>query len=114
MATCLMGSKGMVRQLLQYRVDPNIRDQKGVDALGCVINSGSEDSELVNLLLEPGSDPDHADERGNTPLHRACSQITRPPSSYCSTRVRAHNAATLQARRRLTSPAKAQLLSWRS
>ena len=31
MATCAMGNKGMVRQLLQYKADPNVRDRDGLD-----------------------------------------------------------------------------------
>ena len=90
MATCAHGSRGMVRQLLQYGADPNVRDQHGVDALSFAISSCSshgnpedperscsshgnpEDPELVAWLLEFGALPDTADSMGTTPLHRAC------------------------------------------
>ena len=71
MAMCELGPKGMVRQLLQYKADPNLEDADGIRALALAIRQ-PEEPEIIAWLIEWGAVPDAADASGKTPLHRAC------------------------------------------
>lgn len=57
----------LMEHLLNFEIDINLKSQ----ILGDAAQSG--DLEVVDLLLEKGMDPNVINCRGQTPLHRACS-----------------------------------------
>lgn len=59
----------MVRLLLDYHADPNLKNARGGTPLHTAARGGSKD--VVDLLLERGANPNAIDEFGMTPLHEA-------------------------------------------
>ena len=68
----------VVRLLLDYNADVNVRDEFGETALHRVVSFGDTESDksccgLVQLLLDAGADVNAASIKGKTPLYIACS-----------------------------------------
>lgn len=69
------GATDVIRDLLQLRVDVNIRDYKGATPLHRANNAGT-----MNYLIEAGALLNAADSDGNLPLHVKCYGEADQPS----------------------------------
>ncbi|XP_029356158.1 cyclin-dependent kinase 4 inhibitor C [Echeneis naucrates] len=66
----MLGSTAVVRALLEWGADPNLRDPDcGLTVTHDAAREGFVDT--VRLLLEYGADANQVDNRGNLPLHLA-------------------------------------------
>ena len=66
------GHIDIVRLLLEYNADPNIKDYEGETALAMATHGTLLDNEdIVKTLLEYNSDPNLQNVNGNTPLIKA-------------------------------------------
>jgi ankyrin repeat protein len=64
------GSVAVVRYLVQYGADVNVRvNNDGYTALHAAVSSGKTES--IRILAEAGAELDVADDTGDTPLHEA-------------------------------------------
>merc|ERR1712062_514453 len=62
-------SKALLELLLQYNVDPNLQNEKGVSPLHLLVDVADEN--LVRVLLENKADPNLKTNEGETALHLA-------------------------------------------
>ncbi|XP_060080381.1 uncharacterized protein LOC132559772 [Ylistrum balloti] len=76
------GNVAAVKELMQLRVDVNIRDYKGATALHRARNK-----DILEVLLESGASVDAEDGEANTPLHVKCYGETNAPSEIASIEV---------------------------
>lgn len=64
------GSTSLVRSLLKYGADPNVKvNNEGYTALHAAVATG--ETEMVKILIEVGADVNVTDDTGDTPLHGA-------------------------------------------
>ncbi|KAK7491465.1 hypothetical protein BaRGS_00017294 [Batillaria attramentaria] len=76
---CYYGYHGIVKDLLQLRVDVDLRDYKGATPL-----HRAKDLETVQILLDNGALINAEDGEGNTPLHVKCyGETDRPSEMEC-------------------------------
>ena len=59
------------RALLAAGAKPEMVDREGLTALQRFVRSGTNNGEIVTLLVQAGADPDRKDPRGDAPLHAA-------------------------------------------
>lgn len=62
----------IIKSLLKYGADINIKNQSGISSLHCAVYKDNE--EIVKLLLENGADVNVRDNEGATPLHLTVSR----------------------------------------
>ena len=68
------GEKEIVKQLLEYKTDPNQKNSYGDTALfktSATWRKSKASLQIAELLLDAGADPNLANETGNLPLHIA-------------------------------------------
>jgi len=61
----------LVQALMDLNVDVKLKDKYGKTALFSAIEANNENTDVVSLLLEYGSDPNHEAQDRVTPLLRA-------------------------------------------
>ncbi|KAK5046503.1 hypothetical protein LTR84_008306 [Exophiala bonariae] len=61
--------EGLIRTLLEYRADPNLKSNSGESVLHYAVATGN--AKVVELLVEAGALVDASDSEGRTPLHEA-------------------------------------------
>lgn len=73
-----IGSAQAVRMLLQFPIDPNVRDLQGMRPLhkAAMLATGADIS-MISNLMQVGADPAARNERGETPLHFAMKHRNR-------------------------------------
>ena len=68
-SACANGNVELATLLIEYGVDVNAEDERGVSALGCAIEELNLD--IIRLLIHKRASVNRRDDKGHTPLHQA-------------------------------------------
>ncbi|XP_023315073.1 ankyrin-1-like [Trichogramma pretiosum] len=76
-AACQFGCVDVVREFLEHRQDPNcIWTETGNSALDIALSSEAESiSDIMEMLLRGGADPNLVNKKGLTPLHIIAKEV---------------------------------------